>query len=154
MKENFTELIVGQDYYQILDWAKSLSEEERYSAIEILKNLDLKEIIDEPKPKNDSQKYTGKYFRMLSIKTFMTICCVRSKKDVPLTVPDRSGSVSAIHTYLCIPEFGTTPLLAYFELYTPDYLSQIVEQNSKQREWNNNFQLLWKLYENGYITFN
>lgn len=84
----------------------------------------------------------------------MTICCVRSKKDVPLTVPDRSGSVSAIHTYLCIPEFGTTPLLAYFELYTPDYLSQIVEQNSKQREWNNNFQLLWKLYENGYITFN
>lgn len=154
MKANLTELIVSQDYYQILDWAKSLSDEKRYTTIEILKNLDPDEVIDEPRPKNYSQKYADKYFRMVSIKTFMTICCVRSKKDIHLTVPDRSGNESAVHTYLCRPEFGIAPLVAYFELYPPDYLSQIVEQNSKQREWNNDFQLLWKLYENGYVTFN
>lgn len=156
MKEHLIELIVAQDDHQILNWAKSLSDENRYASLQILRTLDLEEIIDEPRPKNYNEEYLKKYQLLESIKNYILICCVRKAKDLSLTIPgDTSDKTnSALHTYLRKPIFGITPLIAYFKSFPPDYLDQVVELNSKLREWSNNFHLLWELYENGWVTFN
>lgn len=156
MKTHLIELIVAQDYNQILNWAKSLSDENRYAALEILRTLDLEEIMDEPRPKKHEEEYYQKYLLLGSIKNYMLICCVRKAKDLTLTIPDDTTdkSNSALHTYLRKPAFGITPLIDYFKSFPPDYLDQVVGQNSKPRQWNNNFQLLWELYEHEWVTFN
>ncbi|MDR2921300.1 MAG: DUF6493 family protein [Tannerella sp.] len=156
MKEYLIGLIVAQSYHQILNWAKSLSDENRYASLEILRTLNLEEIMDEPRPKDYKEEYYQKYQLLGNIKNYMLICCIREAKDVSLTIPgdisDKSNS--ALHTYLRKPTFGITPLIACFKSFPPDYLDQVIEQNSKPRQWNNNFHLLWELYEHGWVTFN
>jgi len=155
MKAQITDLIVAQDYRQILDWAKTLNDQDRYTAMEILNTLKLEDLMNEPRPKEYKAAYYQKYQLLGSIKNYMLICCVRGKKDLPRTIPndawDKNDSV--LHAYLRKPGFGFEPLIACFELFPPDYLDPIVEQNAKPREWNNDFHLLWKLYEHGWVTF-
>lgn len=155
MKAQLTQLIIAQDHYQILNWAKALSDKDRYASMEILKTLKPEEIMNEPRPKEYKAAYYQKYQLLDSIKNYMLICCIRSKKDLSQTIPhdawDKNNSV--LHAYLRKPGFGFEPLIAYFELFPPDYLDAIVERNSKPRQWNNNFHLLWKLYEHGWLTF-
>lgn len=155
MKQQIINLIFAQDYLKILDWAKELSSEDRYTSIEILMGLDPDEIIDEKKPKQYTERYYNKYDRAMSIKSYMLICSVRNFKDLSLTVPewmsDKSNSV--VHTYFSNPDFGVEPVIEYFKLFSPDYLAKIIEKNAKDRQSNNDFQLLWSLYKNGWVAF-
>lgn len=156
MKTHIIELILAQDFHKILDWAKILSDKDRYASLEILMNLKPEEIITEPRPEKYNAEYYEKYGLVNSIITYMKICCVRSKKDLPLTVRadafDKKSSV--VNGYICKPGFGVEPIIKYFEIYPPDYLDEIVEHNSKPRQWSNNdFHVLWNLYKHDWVKF-
>jgi len=156
MKTHIIKLILAQDFHTILDWAKSLSDEDRYTSLDVLMNLKTEDIITEPRPEKYNAEYYEKYGLVNSIITYMEICCVRSKKDLPLTI--RKDAIdkkfSVVNGYLCKPGFGVEPIIKYFELYPPDYLDEIVEHNSKPRQWSNNdFHVLWNLYKQGWVKF-
>lgn len=155
MKNNIIELISIQDSAKILNWAKSLTDEDRYASLEILKNLKPDSIINEPKPEQYNSDYYDKYRLISDIITYMMVCCVRSKKDLVLTISDQAWNKkdTVIHVYLRSPGFGMELLGDYFDLYPPDYLDEIVKENSKSRQQNNNFNILWQLYRHGWVKF-
>ncbi|NDV60082.1 DUF6493 family protein [Bacteroides sp. 519] len=148
------ELIIGQNTDLILEWAKKLTDEERYKSIELLKSIDIsKDIIKEQPPKEYNAAYYDKYGNANGTITFMKLCCIRTAKDLLLTAPEWNKSFSVVHSYFCKPLFGVEAISEYFKLFPPDYLMQIVTANSSMRDSNNNFRLLWKLYTNNFMPF-
>ncbi|NDV97156.1 hypothetical protein D0T84_19945 [Dysgonomonas sp. 521] len=148
------ELIKERDYRKILKWATALTDEERYKYLEQLKTLDVDtEIIKEPRPEKYNRAYYDNRALVDSTRSFMQICCLRSSKDLRLTAPEWNKSWSLLHYYIQKPLFGVEPLIEYFKIFRPDYLDKIIKDISAGRESNNDFQMLWQLYKNGFIDF-
>ncbi len=143
--KNLITLINNKNYENILKWAASLTDDERYKALDKLTEIDLdKDVIKKEPPKNYNKEFYENRAFINSVYIFTQIVCLRNFNDLSKTAPEWNKRESLLHTYLRNPIFGTEPIVEYFKLFPPDYLDKLVTQISRDRQTNINFILALK----------
>ncbi len=157
MKE-IRQLIKSYNWQGILNWANSLNAEERLLAIDELNTIDIdKELMIE-----EGHLFTGKkrndfYDTRQKIRTLLQyakIVCTRTYEDVERTAKENGQpNRDALYLYIFQPSIGFAPLVEFFKIQPPTYLDLHFKKLLKDRFFNADFKVLWKLYEHGWMSF-
>ncbi len=152
MKE-IIQIINSKSWQDILQYSKSLSDSDRFATIEKLKKID----IDEDILKKDKTNLTGKgrtdYYKnrkQIDIcHSYFLITCTRCYEDLKLL--ERAGFINPLHRFISTNNYQ--PLIDFYKLFPPDYLDKVIDEISKDSFRSMDFKILWKLYENKWISF-
>ncbi|OXE95282.1 hypothetical protein BC749_11351 [Flavobacterium araucananum] len=154
--ERIINLIKSKNWNEILNFSKTLTEEERFSTISLLKGLD----IDRDILKKEGSKLTGQerndfYENRQQIDAclnYFLITCIRNYEELKkIETKHEFYTSNPYYSYISTSNFE--PLVNFYKLFPPNYLNKVIKDLSKERFRNINFKVLWKFYENNWVEF-
>lgn len=150
-------LIKTHNWKDILNWGISLTDSERSDIIEFLNrvNIDSDILGRHPDTLNEeTREYFQKRYKVEGAWVYARIVCTRNLDDLQSTVVKTEWtSHTALYLYMFRPALGYEPLVEFFTAFPPDYLNKFLQQICKDRFFNADFKVLWKLHEHGWIKF-
>lgn len=157
--EEIKSLIKSHNWNALLDWGKNIRDDEKQDIICRLKEIDIdkklvtKEDRNLPQPERFQVYYENRR-RVQASHYFSMIVCTRTKEDLKLLELDNGFSkASALYLFLRDPAIGIQPLIQFYDFFPPDFLDGFLKSLAKDRFFNADFKILWKLYEKGWIKF-
>ena len=154
--ERIINLIKSKNWNEILNFSKTLTEEDRFSTISLLKGLD----IDRDILKKEGSKLTGQerndfYENRQQIDAclnYFLITCIRNYVELKkIETKHEFYTLNPYYSYISTSNFE--PLVNFYKLFPPNYLNKVIKDLSKERFRNINFKVLWKFYENNWVEF-
>lgn len=154
--ERLINLIKNNSYGEILNYSKSMTEEERYATITLLKGIDIdKDILKKDGSSLTGQKRNDFYKNRQQIDSclnYFLITCVRNYDDLKkLETKHEYYTSNPFYSYISTNNYE--PLVNFYQLFPPNYLNKVIKDLSKERFRNINFKILWKFYENNWVEF-
>jgi hypothetical protein len=158
--QHLIELIKDKNWQAILDHCKVLTDAQRYETIDFLKTLDIeKDILKESGEKLTGKKRDAFYENRGVVSNtfyFAFIACTRSEDDLYKTEKKAanqwgSWTIKPFDHFLKSSQYE--PLIAFYTIFPPNYLNNIVKKIAKDRWERFDFKILWKCYENGWVAF-
>jgi Family of unknown function (DUF6493) len=150
------ELIKDKNWQAILDHCKVLTDVQRYETIDFLKTLDIeKDILKESGEKLTGKKRDIYYDNRGKVGTsfyFAFIACTRSEEDL-IRTEHKVNEHYTVKPFDLLYNSPYEPLIAFYTLFPPDYLNNIVKEIAKDRWKRIDFKVLWKCYEKGWVAF-
>lgn len=154
--ERIINLIKSKNWNEILNFSKTLTEEDRFSTISLLKGLD----IDRDILKKEGSKLTGQerndfYENRQQIDAclnYFLITCIRNYEELKkIETKHEFYTSNPYYSYISTSNFES--LVNFYKLFPPNYLNKVIKDLSKERFRNINFKVLWKFYENNWVEF-
>ncbi|MBK8389316.1 MAG: hypothetical protein IPL23_08575 [Saprospiraceae bacterium] len=154
--EKIITLIKNKNWAEILNYSKSMTNEERYSTIEILKGIDIDKYI----VKRDTSKLFGQereeYFQnrreLETCQNYFFVTCIRNFDDLrKVEIEEEFFTENPFYNFISTDNFK--PLIEFYKLFPPNYLNKVIKELSKENFRNFNFKTLWKCYENNWVDF-
>ncbi|MCX2472763.1 DUF6493 family protein [Pedobacter sp. MC2016-05] len=150
--------IKDKNWVEVLNQCKNLNGIELSETIKYLHSIDVdRDILEMDGVSLSGQSQRDFYDNRNKVSctlTFALIACTRGFDDiVRIEYLNETWLVRPLNTYLAKPVIGLEPLLAFYQLFPPDYLDKIVKASQKERFGSIDFKLLWAFYKQGWITF-
>ncbi|WP_343565699.1 DUF6493 family protein [Sphingobacterium sp.] len=150
--------IKDKNWVEVLDQCKVLNPDERAATIQYLHSLDIdRDILEKDGHSLDVPARLDFYEnrkRVYATLNFALIACTRQFEDIAKIEYLKGEWLSCpLTSYLNNPTIGVEPLLAFYQLFPPDYLHKIVKASQKERFGGIDFKVLWAFYEQGWIAF-
>jgi hypothetical protein len=150
--------IKDKNWLEVLNQCKVLTPDERAAAIKYLHSLDIdRDILKKDGHSLDVLARLDFYEnrnRVYATLNFALIACTRQFEDIAkIEFLKGEWLWNPLTSYLNNPAIGVEPLMAFYELFPPDYLGSIVKASQKERFGGIDFKLLWAFYQQGWIAF-
>ncbi|MGE8291013.1 MAG: DUF6493 family protein [Sphingobacterium sp.] len=150
--------IKDKNWVEVLDQCKALNPDERSATIKYLHSLDIDRDILEKNghsldglARRDFYKDRNLVYATLN---FALIACTRQFEDIAkIEYLKAEWLWRPLTSYLNNPAIGLEPLMAFYQLFPPDYLDKIVKASQKERFGDIDFKVLWAFYGQGWIAF-
>ena len=156
MNKTIINLIKNKDWKAILNYTKVLADDERYITIKNLKEINIDADIIKASGNNLSGQEREDYYknrRELSFcYNYFLVTCIRNFSDLE-KVETKYEYYIFNPFYDFISNANFEALIALYKVFPPNYLDQVIKSLAKHKFKNFNFQLLWNLYENKWVTF-
>lgn len=158
MMEKLKSYIKEKDWQNILNYSKDLSERQRDDTIKYLRSLDVdKNIIQKEGSQLKDQERTDFYANrelIVAALNYAFITCTRCMDDIKkVEGTEDQWPRNPMLSYFRNPHIGIKPLLAFYELFPPDYLNRVIKLSQKDRFGHIDFTILWTFYRQGWISF-
>lgn len=156
--EKLKSYIKEKNWENILNYCKDLNESQRSDTIKYLRSLDIdKDIIGKEVSELTVQERVDYYAdrqNVLACLNYAFITCTRSIDDIKKIegIEEQWPRNPMLHYFRSLG-IGVIPLLAFYELFPPDYLDKIIKLAQKDRFWRIDFSILWTFYTQGWIRF-
>ncbi len=151
--DKINKLIIAHDWREILEWAKQLTDEERYEALTYIHNLDLATLMDVPRPNSFEHEYYTALALLTGAANYAKVTCIRCANDLKLVPSNHNKKWTVLHSYFLNPGYYLEELWQYFSLYPPDYLEYVIDYWKNERTSHIHFHLLWDFYKNDLVAF-
>lgn len=150
--------IADKNWVEVLNQCKVLNTDERSATIQYLHSLDIDlDILAMDGSSLDRQARSDFYVNrnlVASTLNFALIACTREFGDIAkIEYMNATWLFRPLNAYLAKPDIGVKPLLAFYQLFPPDYLDKIVKASQKERFGGIDFKLLWTFYKQDWINF-
>ncbi|WP_125722545.1 DUF6493 family protein [Flavobacterium ustbae] len=154
--EKIINIIKNKNWEEILNFSKVLTEEERFSTISLLKELDInRDILKKEGSELIGQERNDFYENRKQLDAclnYFLITCVRNYDEFKkIETKHEFFTSNPYYSYISTNNFE--PLVNFYKLFPPHYLDKVIKEISKERFRNINFKILWKFYENNWIEF-
>ncbi|NDV65777.1 DUF6493 family protein [Bacteroides sp. 224] len=151
-------LILEQDYPAMVQWARTLTDEERAQSLNYLRTLDIDTIVDVPFPKEYSREFYDRRNTLNHTVRLMRMFCIRSYQELTKDIfSEWDKTYSVLHELFSYSVYATNEakeaLISYLKEFPIDQLDKIVAYWKNQRSKQMEFHLLWKLYKEGWVAF-
>jgi len=134
------DLIRRQDYSAIVDWAMALTEEQRLTTLQTLRE------------KEYAAVFAGEYVH--DAFDLLRVVCTRTLKELRLFPAGRPARLTLLHTLLHARHRALhDALFDYVIRSAPDYLDKVVQEALHGPQSSPDFRLLWRLRQQGRVTF-
>lgn len=158
MMEQIHKLLLAQDYPAMVQWARTLTDEERAQSLNYIRTLDIDTIVDVPKSKEYSRKFYDRRNTLNYAKNLLRMFCIHSYQELNKDVfSEWDKTYSVLHGLFCYSQYATNEakeaLITYLKEFPIDHLDEVIAYWKNQRESQADSQLLWRLYKEGWVTF-
>ncbi|MNK17409.1 hypothetical protein D3C87_355990 [compost metagenome] len=150
--------IKDKNWVEVLNHCKVLNPGERAATIAYLHSLDIdRDILARDDDSLEGSARSDFYENRSQVDAtlnFALIACTRQFEDIAeIKYLNRTWHSCPLSSYLKNPTIGIEPLIAFYQLFPPDYLHKIVKASQKDRFGGIDFKVLWAFYQQGWITF-
>lgn len=150
--------IKDKNWLEVLNQCKVLTPDERAAAIKYLHSLDInRDILEKDGHSLDGLARLDFYENRRQVDAtlnFALIACTRQFEDIAkIEYLKGEWLWRPLTSYLNNPAIGLEPLMAFYQLFPPDYLDKVVKASQKERFGGMDFKVLWAFYGQGWITF-
>jgi len=150
--------IKDKNWVEVLNQCKVLNSDERSETIKYLHSIDVnRDILEMDGGSLNGQSQRNFYdnrSKVDSTLNFALIACTREFDDIGrIEYFNETWFYRPLNAYLAKPVIGVEPLLAFYQLFPPDYLDKIVKASQKERFGSIDFKLLWTFYKQDWIAF-
>lgn len=153
----FLNEIINNDWQQIINIGKTLSDSERHEAIDSLKMIDIdKDILKKDGGKLIGQERKDFYERRVKLNfclNFSLIVCTRNYSDIKRLESKKEDWVTRPFYNYISSSSNYQPLIEFYKLFPPEYLNNVISDIKKDRFGRIDFKLLWKWYQNKWVDF-
>lgn len=154
--EKIINLIENKNLDEILNYSKSLTDDERFSIIIFLKKIDIDNDILKKVGSNLTGKARNDFYenrkQISDSLNYFRLTCVRNYEDIKLLeIKHEYGTHNPFYRFFSSNNFDH--IIAYYKLFPPNYFNKLIKDISQNRFRNINFKFLWKIYEKKWIEF-
>ncbi len=158
MRDDLNKLIKKADWKGVLDYLDPLSSAERYNIFSYLIELDINTKLLGHNGWDLKGKKREDFFenrkKISSCLDIAILACTRNSEEVKKITTNFGLSIGyQIGKCLFSPDLGYRPIIYFFSNYSPNYLDSAIKEITKERFSQMDFKLLWKLHENGWVSF-
>jgi len=154
MKAQLINFIAKADWQGVLNYLNPLPSEERNILYNYLKAFDInrdllgKDGFDLEGKKREA--FFDNRKRISSCLEIATLACTQNAEEM-LTFG--TSPKDQVFRHLSSPSMGYEPIITFFKKFPPTYLDAAIKKIAKEQFSRIDFQLLWNLHENGWVTF-
>ncbi|MBK7140089.1 MAG: hypothetical protein IPH74_14205 [Bacteroidetes bacterium] len=146
--EKIINLIENKNLDEILNYSKSLTDDERFSLIIFLKKIDIDQDILKKEGSNLIGKARNDFYenrkQISDCLNYFRLTCVRNYEDIKLLeIRHEYGTYNPFYRFFLSNNFD--PLIAYYKLFPPNYFNRLIKDISQNRFRNINFKFLWNI---------
>lgn len=146
--QTIIDLLREKDWRKMLDWATSLTEEQRISYLKKAYQIYIADdVMTIPPPDKFDSNYRDLYGLYNELLCYIKLILTRNRKELETYSGDNENGVFALQTLLYPEYLNGEPLVAYYSLFPSDYLIKEIYEHGV------NFYCLWNFYEKGWIPF-
>lgn len=158
MKDQLFNLIKGTNWKTVLDFLDQLSIEDRYKALGYLMHMDINQNLLGQNGFDlkgvEREKFFDNRKKISSCRDIAILACTRNKEELKQAINEFGLSeYGQLSNCLATPDLGHEPIIQFFKKYPPNYLDGLIKKIAKERFSRIDFKILWKLYENDWISF-
>jgi hypothetical protein len=140
--------IKDKNWVEVLNHCKVLNPGERAATIAYLHSLDIdRDILARDDDSLEGSARSDFYENRSQVDAtlnFALIACTRQFEDIAeIKYLNRTWHSCPLSSYLKNPTIGIEPLIAFYQLFPPDYLHKIVKASQKDRFGGIDFKVLW-----------